>query len=138
MISRIAMCLALAVACLATVHAARAQTGGATVLVTPPPRVDPGDANWDPQRNLMEAQQYDRLLETNPAFRMARIRKECGPITDPQLRADCIASKGARPNHVGVVIARHKRAGRIEQRDGKLYATQSGSRRYCPTRLMSP
>jgi len=32
---------------------------------------------------------------------------------------------GARPNHVGVVIARHKRAGRIEQRDGKLYATQS-------------
>ena len=27
--------------------------------------------------------------------------------------------------HVGVVIARHKRAGRIEERDGKLYATQS-------------
>src|ERR1700730_17843335 len=35
------------------------------------------------------------------------------------------ACRGARPNHVGVVIARHKRAGRIEQRDGKLYATQS-------------
>jgi len=34
------------------------------------------------------------------------------------------ACKGARPNHVGVVIARHKRAGRIEERDGKLYATQ--------------
>ena len=33
------------------------------------------------------------------------------------------ACRGARPNHVGVVIARHKRAGRIEQRDGKLYAT---------------
>src|SRR5438309_5847457 len=33
------------------------------------------------------------------------------------------ACKGARPNHVGVVIARHKRAGRIEERDGKLYAT---------------
>jgi hypothetical protein len=33
--------------------------------------------------------------------------------------------QGARPNHVGVVIARHKRAGRIEERDGKLYATQS-------------
>ena len=32
------------------------------------------------------------------------------------------ACKGARPNHVGVVIARHKRAGRIEERDGKLYA----------------
>jgi hypothetical protein len=35
-----------------------------------------------------------------------------------------VACKGARPNHVGVVIARHKRAGRIEERDGKLYARQ--------------
>jgi hypothetical protein len=37
------------------------------------------------------------------------------------------ALKGARPNHVGVVISRHKRAGRIELRDGKLYATQSAA-----------
>jgi hypothetical protein len=28
-------------------------------------------------------------------------------------------------NHVGVVIARHKRAGRIEERDGKLYTRQA-------------
>jgi hypothetical protein len=35
-----------------------------------------------------------------------------------------VACVGARPNHVGVVIARHKRAGRIEERDGKLYAAQ--------------
>ena len=33
------------------------------------------------------------------------------------------ACKGARPNHVGAAIARFKRAGRIEDRDGKLYAT---------------
>jgi len=33
--------------------------------------------------------------------------------------------KGARPNHVGAAISRHKRAGRIEERDGKLDATQS-------------
>jgi hypothetical protein len=33
------------------------------------------------------------------------------------------ACKGARPNHVGAAIARHKRAGHIEERDGKLYAT---------------
>lgn len=65
---------------------------GVTVAVEPPPRIDPGDVKWDPQRNLMEAQRYDRLVETTPAFREARIRKECGPITDPQLRADCIAS----------------------------------------------
>ena len=36
-----------------------------------------------------------------------------------------VACKGARPNHVGMAIARHKRAGRIEERDGKLYTKQS-------------
>jgi hypothetical protein len=40
--------------------------------------------------------------------------------TQQEITAAC---KGARPNHIGVVIARHKRAGRIEERDGKLYAT---------------
>jgi len=42
--------------------------------------------------------------------------------TQQEITAAC---KGARPNHVGVVIARHKRAGRIQERDGKLYAMQS-------------
>ncbi|MGC2204240.1 MAG: hypothetical protein WA633_29365 [Stellaceae bacterium] len=44
--------------------------------------------------------------------------------TQQEITAAC---KGARPNHVGVVIARHRRAGRIELRDGKLYATQSAA-----------
>ena len=34
-----------------------------------------------------------------------------------------VACKGARPNHVGAATSRHKRVGRIEDRDGKLYAT---------------
>jgi hypothetical protein len=42
--------------------------------------------------------------------------------TQQEIAAAC---KGARPNHVGAAIARHKRAGRIEERDRKLYATQS-------------
>jgi hypothetical protein len=42
--------------------------------------------------------------------------------TQQEITAAC---KGVRPNHVGVVIARHKRAGRIEEREGKLYATRS-------------
>ena len=46
--------------------------------------------------------------------------------TQQEIAAAC---KGARPNHVGVVIARHKRAGRIEDRGGKLYATQSSDQR---------
>jgi hypothetical protein len=40
--------------------------------------------------------------------------------TQQEIAAAC---KGARPNHVGMAIARHKRAGRIEERDGKLYRT---------------
>jgi hypothetical protein len=40
--------------------------------------------------------------------------------TQQEITAAC---KGARPNHVGAAIARHKRAGRIEERGGKLYAT---------------
>jgi hypothetical protein len=42
--------------------------------------------------------------------------------TQREIAAAC---KGARPNHIGIAIARHKRAGRIEERDGKLYATHS-------------
>jgi hypothetical protein len=36
-----------------------------------------------------------------------------------------VACKGARPNHVGAALSRHKRGGRIEERDGKLYATHA-------------
>jgi len=42
--------------------------------------------------------------------------------TQQEITAAC---KGARPNHVGAVLARHKRAGLIEERDGKLYAIPS-------------
>ena len=42
--------------------------------------------------------------------------------TQREITAAC---HNARPNHVGAAIARHKRAGRIEERDGKLYQMQS-------------
>jgi len=42
--------------------------------------------------------------------------------TQQEIAAAC---KGVRPNHIGISIARHKRAGRIEERDGKLYTTRS-------------
>ena len=50
--------------------------------------------------------------------------------TQQEITAAC---KGARPNHVGMALARHKRAGRIEERDGKLYATQSTETTQRPT-----
>jgi hypothetical protein len=34
-----------------------------------------------------------------------------------------LACPNDRPNHIGVVVQRHLRAGRIQERDGKLYAT---------------
>ena len=40
--------------------------------------------------------------------------------TQQEIAAAC---KGTRPNHVGAAIARYTRAGRIEERDRKLYAT---------------
>ena len=49
-------------------------------------------------------------------------RKWCYGKTQQEVTVAC---RGARPNHVGMALARHKRAGRIEERDGKLYATQS-------------
>ena len=78
------------------VPAAHAQGAGSTVVVTNGPQTSPGDASrtWSPRRNVIDSQNYDRLLETDPAFRQARIRKECGPINDPQLRSSCIASFG--------------------------------------------
>ena len=58
------------------------------------PQTSPGDTSpsWSAQRNVAESAQYDRLLETNRGFRQARERKECGPITDPQLRQQCLSS----------------------------------------------
>src|SRR5215470_10885420 len=39
--------------------------------------------------------------------------------TQQEIAAAC---KNARPNHVGAALSRHKRAGRIEERDGNLFA----------------
>jgi hypothetical protein len=70
-----------------------AHTAG-TQLITNGPQTNPGDVSpsWSPQRNVAESEQYDRLLKDNSAFRQARMRKECGPINDPQLHQQCIDS----------------------------------------------
>ena len=65
-----------------------------TQLITNGPQANPGDVSpsWSAQRNVAESEQYDRLLKGNPAFRQARMHKECGPITDPQLHQQCLDS----------------------------------------------
>jgi hypothetical protein len=74
--------------------AAHAQIAGGTQVITNGPQTDPGDVSspWSARQNVIESQRYERLLQTSPGFRQARMQKECGPITDPQLHADCLAS----------------------------------------------
>ncbi|HMD64705.1 MAG TPA: hypothetical protein VKF83_12145 [Stellaceae bacterium] len=101
MLLKTATGLAFATACFTAVatlpaHAQMAGTPGApgTEVVTNGPQTSPGDVSpsWSAGRNVTESQHYDRLLESNRGFRQARMRKECGPITDPQLREQCLAS----------------------------------------------
>ncbi len=84
--------LTLAAACFAAFAAS--QTVRADELITNGPQTNRGDLTWSASRNNMESAHYDRLLQSNPGFRHARMRKECGPINDPQLHADCMASFG--------------------------------------------
>src|SRR5688572_15029297 len=66
-----------------------------TTLETNGPQASRGDfGDWSAMRNNRESARYDRLLQTNSGFRHARMRKECGPINDPQLHAQCMASFG--------------------------------------------
>src|SRR5262245_5905752 len=53
------------------------------------------------RRNVVQSNQYDRTIETNRAFRQARIRKECGPVTDPELRQSCLASFNQKESYAG-------------------------------------
>src|SRR5947209_6130321 len=84
-------------AAIAAMPAAHAEAGpSGTEMVTNGPQFNPGDrsGSWSAQGNVRDSQRYDALLPTNPSFRANRMQKECGPISDPQLRADCAASFG--------------------------------------------
>jgi hypothetical protein len=64
-----------------------------TRVVSNEPQASRGDfGDWSPRRNVIESARYERLLQTNMGFRQARMRQECGPINDPQLHAQCLAS----------------------------------------------
>jgi hypothetical protein len=75
---------------IASLAPAQAQTQ--VVTNGPQANVESQSPNWSARQNVIDSQRYDRLVETSRAFRDARVREECGPITDPQLHANCIAS----------------------------------------------
>jgi hypothetical protein len=43
-----------------------------------------------------------------------------------------VACPNDRPNHIGIAVQRHIRAGRIQERDGKLYATSPTEQAHAP------
>jgi hypothetical protein len=86
--------LALTVASLALMAAGpMAFAQPAPQLVTNGPQVSPGDSDArSGQRNVTDSERYERTLHTNAAFRQQRMQKECGPIDDQRLHAQCVAT----------------------------------------------
>ncbi|HEX3864530.1 MAG TPA: hypothetical protein VHY35_22835 [Stellaceae bacterium] len=78
-------------------------------LITNGPQASQGDdsSNWSARQNVKESHQYERLLNSNRGFRQARMQKECGPITDPQLHQQCMSSFG-QDESVGSSMPRHR------------------------------
>jgi|SRR5260370_23437119 hypothetical protein len=84
-------------AAIATMPAARAQMGtSGAVVVTNGPQVEPGDrsGSWSARQNVRDSERYEAVVHSSGSFRANRISKECGPINDPQLHANCVASFG--------------------------------------------
>jgi hypothetical protein len=93
----VSLIAATGIAVALAVPAARADMGPGmppAELITNGPQASPGDgsASWSAQRNVVESHQYEQLLRANPGFRQARMNKECGPIDDPAMRQQCVAS----------------------------------------------
>ena len=88
-----------------------ASTSNADVVTNGPQGSPPPD--WAARRNVIASEHYDRLLESNRGFRQARMRKECGPVTDPQLHQQCLDSfaqyepAGAATGYGSSTSARH-------------------------------
>ena len=57
----------------------------------------PTPSNWHetPTQNVSRSQQYDHPLRTDANYRRYRMHKECGPISDPGLRRNCLLSFSA-------------------------------------------
>lgn len=66
---------------------------GAGVMTKGPQASHPNtSSSRSARQNVIQSQHYDRALETNSGYRHTRMRKECGPITDRELRQSCLAS----------------------------------------------
>jgi hypothetical protein len=96
-VTSLAFSAAFLTAAIGTMPAGRAQMGTVgAVVVTNGPQTNPGDrsGSWSAQQNVRDSARYEAVVHANGSFRANRISKECGPINDPQLHANCVASFG--------------------------------------------
>jgi len=58
------------------------------------PQAEPGDnpGNWSAKQNVADSDRYEKLVHTSPAFRAARIKKECGSMNESDLYQQCVQS----------------------------------------------
>lgn len=80
---------------IAAIPAARAETNADRAEVaTNGPQANPHDsaASWSTRQNVRDSQRYEAVVHSNRGYRASRVKKECGPINDPQLHASCVAS----------------------------------------------
>jgi hypothetical protein len=69
-----------------------------------------------PAENIRRSEWYDHLLSTNARFRAYRMRKECGPIRDPELHQSCLASFNVyEPFRSGAKRGRHHHRSHLHQ-----------------------
>ena len=66
----------------------------ATALIAPASAQTQIPPDQSATANVRQSQQYEQVLRSNPGFRAKRMQQECGPITDPELHASCVASFG--------------------------------------------
>jgi len=85
---------------------------------------DHGKRRWPLQRDDMSPRRRQKPLAASAVRRTLgdQILALTTGKTQQEIAAAC---KGARPNHVGAALARQKRAGLIDERDGKLCAIPS-------------
>jgi hypothetical protein len=90
--------LAVATVCLtaiATAPGAHAQMDpNRAELITNGPQANPGDRAGarSATQNVRDSHNYEAVIHSNSNFRAVREQKECGPIDDAKMHADCLAT----------------------------------------------
>jgi hypothetical protein len=79
---------------IAAMPTARGENANSAEVVTNGLQANPQDSSgsWSARQNVRDSQRYEAVVHSNSRYRASRVKKECGPINDPQLHASCVAS----------------------------------------------